>query len=105
MLHMRKIVRIHVHKFKSNVFQFAMMEVVSSSFIDQFPSLHTHGRRKLVFIATLCLVFFLAGLPQCTKVLITMSMYEALVLRVTHKVIKHYFEFVLVSYGRQVFTS
>lgn len=44
--------------------QFAMMETVISAISDEFKILRKH---KIAFTAAVCIIFFLIGLPQCSR--------------------------------------
>ena len=47
------------------IFQFAGLEAILTSILDQFPNLRPH---KTKIILAMCIVFFLLGLPLCTQV-------------------------------------
>ena len=47
--------------------QFGMLETGVTALVDEFPALR-RGRRKVVVVAVVCLVLFLLGLPQCSRV-------------------------------------
>ncbi len=55
------------------LFQFALVETVTTAFMDQFPSLRKH---KTILMISTGIVGFLLGLIMCTEV--SMNMHIAL---------------------------
>jgi len=47
--------------------QFGILETVVTAVVDEFPALK-RGRRKIAVVAVFCVVMFLLGLPQCSRV-------------------------------------
>ena len=48
--------------------QFAMMETVITALSDEFQIQKRHKHGKMILTAVICIVLFLVGLPQCSKV-------------------------------------
>ena len=47
--------------------QFGMLETGVTALVDEFKVLR-QGRRKVVVVGVVCVVLFLLGLPQCSRV-------------------------------------
>ena len=52
--------------------QFGMLETGVTALVDEFQVLRK-GRRKVIVVGVVCVILFLLGLPQCSRVSHTMD--------------------------------